>query len=1521
MPCRQGGAVIIVVLSLMTVLVFLGLFFYNWTNQELANATYHADTNPLEIDPDPIFDAVLRQAIIGPRPSEAQSALAGAHYSLLASILGRPVPDSTNDRLVYQPFPYNGAGATIIADDSDGDGIPDNPAAFGIDYDGDGASDRNQTNFIVNFSRAAHPGGIPALANDFQPNAGYTYPDLNSMFLAFDEEVPDENTGISTRVVIPSYFRPQLFAEARDADPTTFMTTLYTDTSGNRRFQVLRPHVQHEILNSSGNATGTARFLTPTVGSRSAESGDQNRLINPFPFTRDFDNDGVFNEAGVFSVNDLTGGIMYEYDGDVDRDGIRDSVLLDFGHRIINLPNGRQVVPMAMIKWVDNDALLNVNAHGNYVGLTHKTRTTNSGEPLSESNLGMSSYEVNLGLGLTADPTSTLDSDVTAQTFSRIFVQHRGMFGANPSSRSEASNMELLNLLVGRQQFQRDGSTMMTSTPILGRYGDSSNLQTFATWAQTNIRVSPLNGTGFDIPRPGFANTDDDRDVSKDPTMLVLGHPLDYLGVGDATAAAAGTNHGRERRLTALNGLRYPSYDSNWSQSQQPTTISPNPRLNAIQDEADETMVEPSLRNPRADSVFPTSEQFALLGSDADLNATGMYSSLRELASFNFKDSLQSSRIRRRFTTDSWDRLEFAHSPRPFGSNRGWEFNEWLDSSGNTFVDTVIGDEFTRAFPPQFGNPGTTPGIQVFGGKDPLRTFVRRLLLSKIEEDTTTVLDWDSLRSLGVLSQRLQINGLLTGFGSNGAPIFDRLTDHPLNISATKPAANAPEDIARRDRQQLCRDIYVLLYILGGRDDAVNYATASFPYTDEEAKQIAQFAVNLVDALDPDSVITRFEYDRDLSTGWDVDDDPYTIDASSDRGTVDGIEQQSLSINEVLFVYCEDQGSDQNRTEWDDTADRSFCYVELRNASSNTLNIDNDWQLRLEIPGQSTMELTLNTASITAGNIYTIGSAGDDHNQAGMSGMVRESYMRIRDNSGMGMGGPLVTVVPKSGTLDLDLVTGNPNSDFTLVNTASPSTKVTTLGMFFPPAVAAAVSTANSNITLKLRRRTNLDRTMPSLGNTAENQDNPWIDVDKVVIRTDAGSAGTYGGFTRFLNMQSVDTLVDNLSSQERAHPFDRWGTDKAALSQVGTAPNTVDCRNSFGQANTNASSASLWQAHFDRDFHSIGELFSIPLYGPGDLTAGISDSNGNMSGKSDLNNSGTSYAGVAGSLFLDPEQPITSTSANTGNRWYRLLEFVQVLPQNVKSIGLTGTGVTTDSGELPLMRRTPGRLNLNMIRHEPVLAGLIDDPMIDRYADFPTDNLTFDTTRNWFRELLKSRDGADPILESAATPAFLRIPGLPGSRPFRSQSHFAGLATNRVGQLLSTRKHAAQDVVSGSANPFANLHLFEARASADYNSGGGGTVDLVDYDTRQRIFSKILNNSTVRSHVYSGWIEIVFHDAHQVDAANNPDHVQIGAQADDLPTYRMFCVVDLSRLEEAFDPVTKTFDFRKFIIHRQQLP
>jgi len=169
--------------------------------------------------------------------------------------------------------------------------------------------------------------------------------------------------------------------------------------------------------------------------------------------------------------------------------------------------------------------------------------------------------------------------------------------------------------------------------------------------------------------------------------------------------------------------------------------------------------------------------------------------------------------------------------------------------------------------------------------------------------------------------------------------------------------------------------------------------------------------VNLVDALDRDNIITKFEYDKDLGNGWFLDDEPFATpeetplpdtdtnyeenypEDGDERGVVYGIEAQQLTISEVLSLMAlqvTDQmtgtATDLAETEYNDKEDRYFTYIELRNASPFEVGFENDnWQIRM-VPKDDTIgeerQLTLrdNAGVVGTGGLFTIATAGDAHN-------------------------------------------------------------------------------------------------------------------------------------------------------------------------------------------------------------------------------------------------------------------------------------------------------------------------------------------------------------------------------------------------------------------------------------------------------------------------------------------------------------------------------------------------------------
>ena len=70
--------------------------------------------------------------------------------------------------------------------------------------------------------------------------------------------------------------------------------------------------------------------------------------------------------------------------------------------------------------------------------------------------------------------------------------------------------------------------------------------------------------------------------------------------------------------------------------------------------------------------------------------------------------------------------------------------------------------------------------------------------------------------------------------------------------------------------------------------------------------------------------------------------------------------------------------------------------------------------------------------------------------------------------------------------------------------------------------------------------------------------------------------------------------------------------------------------------------------------------------------------------------------------------------------------------------------------------------------------------------------------------------------------------------------------------------------------------------------------ADAVDYATKNRVLSKILQNTTTRSNVFFVWIQVDFFQAKDVNPPNGV--VRIGANWRRSPAYRGFFVIDRSQ-------------------------
>lgn len=1563
----RRGSVLLVVIGLLSLLLLAGIAFYTFASQENSAAEYYAEAadvgNPMKLAADELFDFSLEQLILGADSNLSMSALRGGRaapgtvvaqlgpnplqielpgrHSLLAGVIG-------SDTSVY-----NGLGINLATDTTP---LGTLAGAYGypyVDQDQDGTPDNPTLLTQLNFSASANGGTAPTVPMLPAPDTGYTAPDINSPYLAYLGSGTDYASGLGNdhNVIIPTFHRPQYLRGG--------VATMTTAGNGNAP-RLFRPHPDNKCPN------GSPRFLSASM----AHPTLPGVTVSAFPFATN--PGGAAISQGVWDLTSppgLSPSYVYNWDVDNDGDGIREGVWLDLDYPIQDTADGRSFIPLFSYTVIDSDGLMNLNATGNSLAwiapsggnpntppIAYPAGTTNF---IHRSNMGASRTEINPLWGLYADgsvnPSSnpvyfgTVAARDNALTQMRLFWNlPTASFPASAISRVDTANMDFLSLLIGRPDFglgnnsgsgtyALDSNYYAASGYLTGRRGEGNFL--------SNV-IAPVGGTATtiapgSIPVPGLPNFDDDNDTT---ATVAMGHPLDFLGLGSTYTIGAGsavTQMLLGRADNASNPCRWPAY--NGFQNLQGISVAyANANLGSgfanqlmsMMDEEDESIPDVASQNVYSnskDSMFGLSEMFALHGSNTDFSALSYSSRLRSLAHFNFNESLQSEAIRKQYTVLSMDRLQFGLGA---SARRSSEANADLDNDGH------------YEFPP------AAISADCSSAAEPIRLPLRQYL--------TVEYGSNQLNSAGGF--KLNMNKLVwTTNPANplaGQTYLRDLTYHPNDPGSSDvystysggPTAYPPSPAdpvaqewwARHDRQLLARDIYCLLYILGGGSDSAIYQDAQplngvTPtadsnaarglYSDAQLREMAQFAVNYVDALDADDNITVFEYDRDLGDGWNLGDDPYQTGddnvggaiGANDRGVVYGVETQSLTLSEGLVIHTPELMSDQaGATTFNDTIERWYTALELRNVSPYDLDLAyKSWRIRIidqaldQVPPLAPTVpsperyLTFKQGVIGHGNNYLIGSrTGSDLDK---DNNARPSNFRVNINHEAETAGSYsyeavvpstisstITPTPSStvaedgtadpGTwFDLDLVHASGVGKFDLYND---STSVTVT----PPGDFVNAGGAGTTVRFAIERRLHLTRS-----SSASVTDNPWIEVDRmdVPVKEFNITNGMTGA-----DLKSM--VLPNLISKERAQPFSR----SSEGNNNPVAPN-LHLPNSFGaDANSNTTSAfSNWQPHFNRPYTSAMDLLSLPLFGPTNFTLHF--------GKGvDWASNGT-WGAVP--TFAQVRFLRTIDSENAQNRWYRLFGLIGV-----------PTRSQTNVNQVPYALRTPGLINLNTMRDRGVLNGLVDD-VSTQFANGATNALTPNTLvghmnpyfnsldrrtmcqdpagdyngvqRDWWAEFLAARDQLDPITQ-------LYLPGMAHSRPYRSMNYTDSGATSIEYTLLRGMVKDGTDI--------SRRTVFEA--SRNLNRA----TDPVDLHTRHRLLRKVANNSTTRSNVFSVWVSVGLFEAVQL---GNGD-VQIGGPLNGTgaPTYRGFFVVDRSLPEQGLDSSTGMFDYQQFIKYRKTI-
>ncbi len=1608
---ERRGAVLVVVLALLGLLMLVGFITYTFSNQENASARYFADSAKVAADPtltpDMLFDWGLEQIIIGPGDDVEQSVLGGGYHSLMANMFGR------------DKHPFSGQGINVI----NSGGLP------AIDQDRDKLADLQQLFLQLNHSKSAHDGTDVYSATQFpDPDIDVTYPDQNMLPLAYNAYTLDSQNR-PVKVLVPSFHRPQLL---RTNQASGIKLQSDWDVNPSTKAKVFRPHAEHVDVND----VTTKRFIGPTEFSANPTYFTSRGVNSAFPFGQHDDgvwNMRLYNDTREYGLGEwvispdensyfykcitssntgrpgpggpavwpttpgdtVTDGDLvwecfeqptYKYDADPDGDGQNEAIWLDLGFPPQRLPNGNYYVPLFAVTMYDLDGLVNLLAHGNENGVVNLHDGFEFGfdggaNQLSRSNAGLTPAEVNAGRILTADPVNDLAGDPD-----EIFATHKVMTGRAPTSRIEAANMELWQLLVGAKVFNKAGDL----TDILrGRYGEVGLLENGYTSRDRWAFPKPGRSAGYQAGIPTDASladgADDNNNINTGAgnfSTRPFVHPLDFSTVGSQYNGKLpnlkwyGPNRWLEYKDYPIRGsLGYAGYHGGVLM-QQSATATQKQRTFALVDEPSEMELDPdfiTLSPDVGDAPFDYEDVAYFMATNADIERLGLSSRPAKLAPFNFIHSKNAKEIRKRASTMSWDlKTHGRHFPGQFASNnaRPWEF-----------VQENVGGRNQYRFPTYI--PGLPDNIQ------PIRGVLRQLLETYQGDQTT---------SPELLEQRMMSLLQVPYRDVDGKIKLRGLTEHPLMTSsrilheiafADMTAEEQQEHLARVDRQQMARDIYTLLYLYGGGRDDVDYTTSNASnnlYDDNQLREMAQFAINVVNALDRDDTIDLFEYDKDLSNGWNLDDNPYTNDITTDRSVVAGVELQTLTLSEVMAVRAKQHlkngtPTDHGVTEYDDTKDRYFSFVELRNASPKAVSLKGGgWQVEINTADGTgntiTRRLTLlsddfsypaNTQPIPGGDLFTILSAGDEENvdQSRPERPVLPSYIKLdleyatnRPNGNyddfvapVAVGGRRVDLILADDTLHYRLEDGNGN----------PLPK----GNFFNASnVGTLKDGSGGSATVILKRRSNLTRPNPVTTDPRYERENPFIEVDRFIIN-DRNSNGGYGEMeiTRpdddAAVISHIKQQLRQFRSTERVEPLSRKAPPTNGVTgfsrtlaeiwySLPAPPVNGDYSghpvafNSIGSTNTATTNAgnrfTQWQPHFDRDFASAIELFAVPMYPPWDVTALL-----DWSGKYSAGNEKFLAPLVHGAYGADGKPG----NANVDDDGDTLIDEAderglgedpnpsanpQYSPKYdnrwYRLLGLAGVPTRANGFD---RYRVHGKINWNTLRYPEVLAALLDDPSafsasIPLQPELKQQSYLPDASsepgRDWWAQFLESRDAFDSSTR-------LLLPGLPGSRPFRGLTFTEEGVDSIQYTMLRELPLDKNRTIHASENKRRLLELGDATERYDNPliSSDGNTID---HYSRHRLLSKVMANSTHRSNAFFIFMQVKFFEAINEGTTTNPK-VRIGGEMTDSPSFRGFFVVDRARAMALLrpehmpdpDPNTKfsfnrSFDFRKLVMYRK---
>ena len=561
--------------------------------------------------------------------------------------------------------------------------------------------------------------------------------------------------------------------------------------------------------------------------------------------------------------------IFGPWDVDNDRDGIRDSVWVDFGAPIIAGPDGKLVKPLAAILVLDMDGRLNVNAHGTreLAGIGNSTSPTGSlsgvawnaaprgqafgpaeiilpqaivnnrfDELLEGDNVSGVRFDGRYGGGPNHEPgiddRFDLASQLKLQGYPTASVLPRSSFGTLPDLRARYA-MGLNDL----------GQSITDFNATNSNFDRLTNDNPY----ELDLSAKGPRGTGTSIDNP-FSLAELERILrAYDIDSPTLPPRLYQLLTDGSIPGIDEINNWRFMLTTDSYDLPEPGFQlPEWvkqSRTNLPTFKSAMGRepVNATFADLIEYRLRAGFSMSHTNGVLSPADQQTIRSQMAQLISPEMMAGLK------------------------------LHLNRPLGNGRDDNDNGVVDEPGEFFDANTNGTY----------DPGEEPSGWLI---DETRAGISPSPPTNDFEDSTFTKYHDS-------------------YDRNGDGIIDA-TEQGLNQPSN---LNGLVNLHNYRRQLLARHLYVMAMAVV--DPLPTNASAQDKQ--DRARRLAQWAINAVDFRDPDNIMTAFEYDVDPFDGWQVDGDLATISdwTGSDGnpntnddpgGVVWGAERPELVMTETL---------------------------------------------------------------------------------------------------------------------------------------------------------------------------------------------------------------------------------------------------------------------------------------------------------------------------------------------------------------------------------------------------------------------------------------------------------------------------------------------------------------------------------------------------------------------------------------------------------------------------------------------